>query len=200
MRGVVWIAFGKKAQAEVVLSRTTMLKHHKYATMILDKWDLPAPKSMTVGQLAHWAKTNTDLWSPFDHTLLLDADTRVKGDLSIGFEMLRRGFEIVMVPSVPHHEGAVLWTLLEEERAKTLEEIGTWRHVMLNTGLIYFRKTEAVKNLFEQWRKEWLRFKSWDQGAFLRALRKCPVSMWLLGAPFNSRGGEVVDHLFGRAR
>jgi len=114
--------------------------------------------------------------------------------------MLRKGWEMVMVPSVPNHPGQILWHISEPERSETLEELGTWLHVMLNTGLIYFRRTEAVQNLFECWRKEWLRFKGWDQGAFLRALRKCPVSLWLLGSPFNSKGGEVVDHLFGRAR
>ena len=176
------------------------LKHNNLATRVFKELSFPSPEGLTVGQQAHWAKVNVDKWSPYKYTLMLDADTRVKGDLSLGFKMLLKGWEMVIVPSVPNHPGQILWHLSPTEREKTLEELGTWLHVMFNTGLIYFRRTEAVKNLFECWRKEWLRFKDWDQGAFLRALRKCPVSLWLLGSPFNSKGGEVVDHLFGRAR
>jgi len=200
MRGVVWVAFGKKAQEEAAISKASFLKHNKVPTRVLKELSFPAPEGLTIGQQAHWAKANADKWSPFDHTLMLDADTRVQGDLSLGFKMLQKGWEIVMVQSIPPKDGMVLWTIPEPEREETLKELGTWLHGMFNTGVIYFNRTEAVQNLFQCWRKEWLRFKGWDQAAFLRALRKCPVSLWLLGPAFNSRGGEVVNHLFGRAR
>ena len=200
-KGVVWVAFGKKAQKEAALSKTSFLKHNRASTRVFKELSFPSPEGLSVKQQAHWAKVNVDKWSPYKHTLMLDADTRIKGDLSLGFQMLVKGWEMVMVPSVPNYAGErPFWHLSEPERIETLKELGTGLHVMFNTGVIFFKRTKAVQTLFEAWRSEWLRFKEWDQGAFLRALRKHPVNLWLLGSPFNSRGGEVVNHLFGRAR
>jgi len=197
--GVVYVALGKNAQAEAKQSALSLLKHNKYTIKTLEK-PLQCSINMTQEQQAHWAKVNAYWWSPFDLTLMLDADTRVNESLSLGFQILRAGWDVVMVPSVPIRPNAVLWNLSGEEKDITLEELGTWRHVMLNTGVFYFKKTPMTLKLFETWRKEWLRFKDRDQGAFLRALNRNPVKLWLLGYPFNSAHGEVVDHLFGRAR
>ena len=157
-----------------------------------------SPINLSVGQQAHWAKTCADLWSPFNFTLMLDADTRVRGNLSIGFSVLKQGWDLVVVPSESRPE--VLWHLSHDEKEATFLETGLVRPLMLNTGVLFFAKTSRTQRLFEAWRSEWLRFKSWDQGAFLRALRRSPAAIWLLGSPFNCAGGEVVDHLFGRAR
>ena len=201
-RGVVWVAFGVNAQNEVKKSVKSLLKHNKVPTTVITELDPYAVKPGRLGtkdQEAHWAKVTVDQWSPYMDTLMLDADTRVNGSLKLGFQMLSAGWEVVLVPSVPPHEGACLWHLQETERMATLEEIGTWRHIMFNSGLVFFRRTQNVKNLFTAWRKEWLRYRDRDQGALVRALQKHPVKLWLLGPPFNSLGGEVVDHLFGRA-
>lgn len=201
MKGVVYVAFGVRALEEAGKSAFTLKKHNKLPVKILE--GVPEGKvseGLTVEQQAHWAKVSVDLWSPFEPTLLLDADTRVQGDLSLGFKILRAGWDLVLVPSVPLRPGEILWNLSEMERRQTFQELGVWRHVMLNTGVMYFNKTERIRCLFKEWRVEWLRFKDRDQGALLRALRRQPVSMWLLGCPFNSAGGDVVDHLFGRAR
>ena len=198
--GVVYVAFGKKALAEAEQSIRTLRKNWSTRGRVyVFKKPLPSsPIGLSVGQQAHWAKTSVDLWSPFDYTLLLDADTRIKGSLSIGFAALRQGWDLVVVPSEPRAE--VLWHLSHEDKEATFLGTGLSRPLMLNTGVLFFTKTPRVKEFFKRWRSEWLRFKGWDQGAFLRALRRSPVTIWLLGLPFNSAGGEVVDHLFGRAR
>lgn len=200
MKGAVWVAFGANAQREAGESVSSFLKRNSFRVKVLRELSFPAPEGLTVDQQAHWAKTCVNLWTPFSLTLLLDADTQVKGDLSYGFKLLNKGWELVLAPSIPPHPGAVLWSLSEKERRYMLEQLGTWRYVMLNTGVMYFRDTEAVRRLFECWRTEWLRFKDRDQGALLRALQQCPVALWLLGHPFNSSEGEVVEHHFGRAR
>jgi hypothetical protein len=198
--GVVYVAFGKKALAEADQSIRTLRKNWsaKGKIYVLKKALDSSPVSLSVGQQAHWAKTCADLWSPFDFTLLLDADTRIKGSLSIGFSALRQGWDLAMVPSESKPE--VLWHLSREDKEATFLGTGLSRPLMLNTGVLFFMKTPRTRRFFEAWRSEWLRFKDWDQGAFLRALKRSPVAIWLLGAPFNSAGGEVVDHLFGRAR
>jgi len=201
-RGAIWVALGENAKQEAAESMASYRKHNRTATHRLSEISSKVPPNLTTGQQAHWAKACADRWSPYTYTLMLDADTRIVGDLSIGFKILRAGWEVVLVPSKSpsSRPGAVLWNLSGAERMDTLQELGTWRHLMYNTGVMFFRKTERVHNLFAAWRKEWLRYKQQDQGALLRALRKCPVYLWTLGSPFNSAGGAVVDHLFGRAR
>jgi len=200
-KGAVWIALGPNAEREAVESRESFLKHNRLPTRLFRPESIVFPEGLTTDQRAHWAKVNADKWSPYDYTLLLDADTRIGAGLSAGFQMLYKGWEVVLAPSFPtDSSNQVLWNLLETERRATLQELGVWKHIMLNTGVMYFKKTPRVRRLFDSWRGEWLRYKDRDQGAFLRALRKNPVHLWLLGAPYNSAGGEVVDHLFGRAR
>jgi len=202
-RGAVWVAFGENAEREATESMASFRKHHRLPTQCLTEIGSgKIPSGLSVVQQAHWAKICVDRWSPYSHTLMLDADTRIEGNLSVGFKILRAGWDLVMVPSKPTSDrpGAVLWNLSEAERQETLQELGTWRHLMYNTGVMYFRKTAQVSALFEAWRKEWLRYKQQDQGAFLRALVRHPVRLWTLGYPFNSLDGAVVKHLFGRAR
>lgn len=200
-KGVVWVAIGPNAERELTESRKSLLEHNRLHLKVFDPQAIVFPIGLSADQQAHWAKVNTDKWSPFEYTLLLDADTRIHGDLSIGFKMLYGGWEVVLAPSFPQgSSNQVLWNLHEEERRVTLQELGVWKHIMFNTGVLFFRKTPRVRALFDSWRVEWLRYKDRDQGAFLRALRNNPVQLWLLGAPFNSAGGEVIEHLFGRAR
>lgn len=200
MKGVICVAIGPNAVREAEECAVSFRQHHRLPFYVLTEEKYKGPEKFTNDQKAHYAKVTAMRWSPFDPTLLIDADTRVKGDLSLGFKILKDGFDVVMVPSEPPRDGAVLWTIREDEKRQTLQELGTWQHVMLNTGLMYFKKNARVASLFKAWETEWNRFKDRDQGAFLRALRHAPVSMFLLGWPYNSARGEVVEHLFGRAR
>ena len=80
----------------------------------------------------------------------------------------------------------------------TLDELRDDFPLMLNTGVMWFRRSERLDRFSQEWRREWRRFKRHDQGALLRALEKCPVRLWLLGRDYN--GGEIVEHRFGKAR
>ena len=100
-----------------------------------------------------------------------------------------------MVPS--GNQGTdLLWHVDEEEREATLDEV--LNPLQLQAGVFWFKRNERTELLFTEWRKEWLRWKGQDQAAFLRALARAPVRMWILGFPFN--GGAVIAHLFGRTR
>jgi hypothetical protein len=136
---------------------------------------------------------NLNKLTDWKYTLFLDADTRIHGKLDIGFTLLERGYDLVMVPSKPQHND-ILRHLGEKERERTVLELPL-DVLQLNTGVMWFGPGSAP--LFEEWRREWLRYRDKDQGALLRALYKCPVKVALLGHPFNSEHGEVVEHRFG---
>lgn len=210
--GVVYVAIGRKARLEANKSWDSMREHNSYSvSTISDKKGYPGRVSYSLGVFedrkasvaARWAKVCTYMWSPYYYTLLLDADTRIHGSLGLGFKALEEGWDMAIVPSYPSSPTAVLWNLTQEEAQFTTEFLYNPKPLMLNSGVMFFSKNQRVERFFEAWRLEWLRFQDKDQGALLRALDHCPVSILLLGRSFNQGGSmdkhRVVEHLFGRA-
>lgn len=198
-RGIVYIAYGEKAmrEAESAISQG----RHGYETFLAghgipDKFVHHLYTPLSMAQTARHQKTQLDLISPYDHTLYLDADTRVTGDLQPGFDLLADGFDMVIVPSSNQGDD-LLWHVSEEEREATFDECG-YNPLQLQAGVFWFARTMRTKAFFQAWREEWLRWQGEDQGAFTRALRRSPLKLWLLGRPFN--GGPVIQHHFGACR
>ena len=183
--GIVYIVYGNRARLEFEQSKRTL--QNDWPVFVIDE-----TVCRDIGKPGRNAKTQLYELSPFEYTLFLDADTRVHGDLSIGFNMLRDGWELIMVPSYDTSFPKIL-KLDEWETMKDRQ----WPR-MLNTGVMWFKKTIRISGLFKTWHREWLQFKDRDQGAFMRALVNNPVQLFLLSKAYNS--GEVVEHLFGRAQ
>lgn len=197
-KGVVYVVYGKKARTEAEMSIKTMRQYNDVPIVTIGD-DLEGVNNIPFEQFdagGRWAKVNADLLSPFESTLYIDADTRIRGDLSPGFDILSDGWDMAMTASGMQGE-ELLWHVGDEERRLTYYELGH-QPVQLQAGVMFFRKNRNTKRLFAAWRNEWLRFKGEDQAAFLRALGKVAVRLWLLGVPYN--GGQLVAHLFGRVR
>ena len=194
---MIYVAYGPNAVEEATESIRTLRQHHDWPIAVIgdevegaDHIDCPDE-----GMPGRWAKVNVMHLSPFDRTLLLDADTRVYGKLDVGFRILADGWDLVIVPSEMQKQP--LHHLDVGERNVTLAEIGDGFPLMLNTGVIWWGRSRRLERFSQEWRQEWRRFKRHDQGALLRALEKCPVRLWLLGRDYN--GGEIVEHRFGKA-
>jgi hypothetical protein len=148
---------------------------------------------------ARKAKVNLDLLSPFEHTLYMDADTRVVTDeIRVGFDMLEDGWQLVITPNA-HQNDEILWHVGEAERLDTFAMFGTPKILALSGGVFWFAKCAEVAALFAAWREEWGLYHEQDQAALLRAMRQSPVKTWLLGRAFNG-GGSPIKHLYGWAR
>ena len=196
--GLVYVAYGEKARTETRLSIKSLRNWHGWPVSIIGDEQVKGGQLIkridTSGGLpGRWAKVNLDLLSPYNHTLFLDADTRIYASLWSGFDALKQGWDLVMVASKPQTEEC-LGHLCKEERDISLYELPL-DPLQLNTGVMWFQKSPAVRALFAEWRKQWARWKQHDQGALLRALQRVPVKLWLLGWPYN--GGAVIGHRFG---
>jgi len=205
-RGAVYVVYGEPALDQARLSIQSLHQHRADmpVTVIGDQWGeslCEQPFCVYVyhserDQGGRWAKVNLDSLSPYELTLYLDADTRVREDLSSGFELLADGWDVAIVPSECQGQ-RMLWHVGMEDKATTLD---AWpcEPLQLQGGVFYFRKSAATATLFQIWREQWLMYEDQDQGALLRALAFSPVRVWLLGRPWN--GGALVSHLFGRAK
>lgn len=198
--GTCYIAYGNKAMVEVVASVETLRHVHPDMRVTVIGTVLPQLRVALVpfsrrGYGGRWAKVNLDLLTPYDHTLYIDADTRVRLPLTAGFEILADGWDVVITPSANQGDD-VFWHLSDDERVTTLEEVT--EPLQLQGGVFWFAKNDRTKVLFENWRHEWLRWQHEDQGALIRAIKRSPARVWLVGRPFN--GGAVVEHRFGACR
>lgn len=210
VRGVVYVAYGARACKEVIASVRTLREWHDWPVAVIGDGVALAGQGMDpIGfqeawtaeavQASRWAKVNLDRLMPAEWTeaLYIDADTRIRDDLSAGFAILEDGWDMAMAPSayqgteVMHHVGA-------EERRERLSELGP-DVLALQAGLFFWHR-ERCREFFDVWREEWKRWRGQDQGAFLQAYRRTRPRLWLLGLPWNSRGGAIVQHCFGKAR
>lgn len=202
--GITYVTYGVAAQREAAASLATLRETNDYPVAAVGEavegadYHIPFPTEYEAIPASRWAKLNLDSLSPFQYTLYLDADTRVRGDLSPGFVMVAAGWHMVMAPS--GRQGAdVMGHLGAEDRAYTLAALGNSEPLQWQAGVFFFDR-ERVGPLFAAWRAEWRRFADQDQGALLRALAATQVPVWALGEAWNCAQGEVVEHLFGRAR
>lgn len=200
-KGVLYVAYGSTARQEARYSAESLYRVHPDwpVLVISDTADVGWAPSVAwddLGTPGRWAKVNLDTLTPWDQTLFLDADTRVYDRLDIGFNLLDKGWDVVIVPSIPQGDD-LLGHCSEAERQATLWECQI-DPLQLNTGVMWFGKSQRTKMLFRQWRTEWLRWKDKDQGALLRALEQRTVRIALLTRPYN--GGPVVGHRFGACR
>lgn len=202
LKGVIYIAYGAPAIKEAGQSIETLRRFHDWPIICLGEGDKFPPGAeyhdhpdLSGGYPGRMAKVSLVMVTPFEQTLFLDADTRIRSSaLSVGFNILSAGWDMVMIASQ-----FGLSHLSEGDERYTLDQLPNRDPLQINTGVIWFAKNESTLKFFKLWRKEWKVFKHRDQGAFLRALYKSPVKLFLLGYPFNSSAGAVVNHRFGMA-
>ena len=211
-QGAIWIAYGNSSLREATKAIT------EYQAITSPAYTPPSFASVTLiceemthlNRLQHvlredisfgarQSKVMLDLLTPYDHTVYMDADTRVKSiDILKGFQMLQAGWDLVIAPS--KRQGSdVFGHIDQEEREYTFERLRNKQAIQLQAGVMWFSNSPRIASLFDAWRKEWNIFKHHDQAALARALDRVPVRIWLLGHDWNGRRGTVVDHLFGRA-
>lgn len=194
-RGVCYVAYGYRAEAEASQAAASLLTwHSSWPVTVIDRDRFPQQD-----RGGRWAKLNLDRLSPFEQTLYLDADTRVRGDLSAGFDVLGDGYDLALVPS--SRQGSdLLGNCPPKDRDATSAALGCRELLGLQAGVFFVAWNERTRALWAAWREEWERHRGMDQAALLRALHRCPVKVWLLGPAYNSIEGVLVEHRFGMAR
>lgn len=199
--GIIYMAFGNNAVKSVENSISTIralnidlpvatVGSHKIQHTIFIPWLGHAPWTEDTNNAdqrfrAGYVKPFLHRLSPFDYTLYLDADTVIHKDIMPGFEFLE-DYDIcaaygdkdrTLGRSKNHFSRKEFSTPFFEDARKelsyTCKSLGKDTPIM-NSGVIFFRKSVASSDFFERWYLEWLRFKGWEeQHAFLRAERVC---------------------------
>jgi hypothetical protein len=197
MRGVAYVAFGPPAVREVQKSIEGLRQNNDFPVSVITDSDIKGVDLVRMsdpGPGARRAKLQLPELVGYERCLYLDADTRVRGDVSPLFEPLEAGFDMVITPSSKQHREQ-LWHLGDEEREHTFRFLRNPWPLVLQGGVFCYAR-QAVRALFERWLLEWERRQEADQGALLRALEGEPLKMWLMGAKTWNKCG-IIEHRFG---
>lgn len=203
IRGVCYSAYGAEAVKEAKASIASLsVSNPGLAVCVVS--DDPKPFRQIAPILIPYpsdpfgrnAKLSMEKLSPFALSLYLDADTRIYGDLSLFFNALEDGFDFVATLSLNQGD-KWLWHIEEDEREKVLSEIGFFS-AQVQGGVWGFRKTDAVKDFFGEWRNLYAGAGEREQGRMQLAFHRKPMKTYFVGRDFN--GGAIVSHRFGQAR
>jgi hypothetical protein len=212
--GVLYVAYGDPARREAAASIASLRRWHPdwpVAVVSDEPWSGGGVISIMAPDAdpgARWAKLNLNTLAPaqWRHILYLDADTLVRQPLDAGFAILADGWDLALTFSENQRGMALgcqdlLWHVGQRERDVTIDELGNPFPLQLQCGVMFVNRTERTARLFAAWREEWQRWRGMDQGAFLRALERAPVRLWLLGRCWNAGGsvGGIIEHRFGCA-
>jgi hypothetical protein len=194
VNGVAYVVYGQQAQYEAEQSIASLLKHNDLPVKVITEYQFDVDQFRTDEQKSRLAKVNLPRLVDFDKVLYLDADTRIKCDITPGFDLLDN-WDLAIAPS--RNQGNDLFRHIQnsDEKEQTLHELGNFWPMQLQAGVMFFHRQRCAK-LFDEWARQWNRWQGQDQAALLRALAIEPVRIWLLGRCWN--GGEIVEHLFGK--
>jgi len=193
-RGVVMVVYGEQAEqserraCEALIHVCGGLPVHVHRERTGQLTDMAESR---------YAKVTMLDWTPFDHTVYLDADTQVYQSLDTGFQMLDDGWDMAITPSGNQGRYEWLWHCGGADQEFTRLAL-RYQALQLQAGIFFVAKNERTEALWRAWEFEWEVYRNQDQGALLRALSKQPVKLWLLGRPWN--GGAIVGHHFGAIR
>jgi hypothetical protein len=139
---------------------------------------------------ARKVKVKIDTLAPveWNYVLYLDADTETIAPVTLFFDLLQDGYELVICknPVRFHTTRYMVRPDNHEECEKTFEVMGTDDQLQLNGGVFAFRRCDRVSRFFELWLEEWNRYGKRDQAALLRALWRHPLRLMVLGNEWNT--------------
>jgi hypothetical protein len=226
-RGIVYVAFGERSARAVSNSYHSILKYCNLPALVVGDYHVPgiphcywngmSPWAMhePLGQRFYAGRVKPFLYdySPFDRTLYLDADTEAYDSVTQGFEYLDN-YDICIADdprtlesTFRHSKPGPKWDWIREQRDFTHNYLRRESNPQINTGVIFFAKSDLTKLFFENWYEEWQRFPRWDeQMAFMRAEHNLSgsVAVCHLDTKWNTNNSELPDkiihHMWGQQK
>jgi FkbM family methyltransferase len=183
--GVVFVVWGDFDAGVLRRSVDSLRAHHEFPICVISDADKPelaqcADQVIIHDRLDRELKAKDVIYdlSPFDVTLFLDCDTVILDDLSFAVRMAERhGLAVCIAP-----------TSRLADYPLELPELTTPDAVVYNTGVILFRKSPKVAELFAEWRarNDSLDCRC-DQPGFSLAVEKTEFNPYVLPRTWNFR-------------
>lgn len=117
------------------------------------------------------------------YTLYLDCDTIIERPIDSFWE-LDEPLAMAIDAGITS-DNATLSPDINAEEIREIRNLQLHNSPFFNSGVILFSQNEQNKRLFNTWHKEWLRYKTIDQLALLRALSQENVIPYILESRYN---------------
>jgi len=185
-RGVLYLALGDAHRGLAAASIACLRRYgyHGAVRVVTDQPDwLPTELHCETVQVPHAGdglasrhyKTQL-LRFAFDSTLFLDADAVPIGDITDIWKFLD-DCDIAMAADVHSTIGETVamnrhrdwWRELWGDEYRLMIRLGLTSYPYFNSGVMLFRRTSGVEELFSAWHQEWQRYRTRDQMALVRA-------------------------------
>ena len=203
-RAIVWLCWGERFISEAIGSARSAAAIEADRVLITNAEgaryvkDNPAFTSIVQTQLIHANNLEKSrlidlLPDGYDTFLYLDSDTKIVGDVSLGFAKAEQ-HGIAMAPA-PNYNLSEFFNF-----ARIMRELGTKPadQIMYNAGVVFFHLTASMRQVLERWRdlcatvaakNDFPR----DQPFLNLALEQCGVTPYVLSPLYNYRGlGEYA--------
>lgn len=204
---IVFLAWGDKYLAEVEDCLDKSRHHIRHYDKILitdEKSDVTSLKSLVTNVVRADFRLNGLLRKTeiaghlpigYKGYLLLDSDTIVIGNISLGFEMA--DLHGVAIAPAPHYS---LDVFLKFGRIMEMEMLQPMGQLQYNTGVIFFNTSEKVHSLFRKWEELAMKYQdpANDQPFFTLAMETTGFNPYTLSISYNYRG--VGDAISGDVR
>ena len=197
---VIFLAWGEKYLQEVESCINFSSEIQKYDIYIITDKDTQV-KSNSLKVIRAAFKTNnllrkTELidYLPANYNtyLFLDSDTRVIGDISLGFEKADK-YDIALSPA-PHYSLDCFWGF---DNIMKMEGINCKGQLQYNTGVIFFKKSPVITSIFTRWKYLALKYQDIftnDQPFLTLALEQLDINPYTLSISYNYRGfGDAIS-------
>lgn len=189
-RGIVSVAFGKEYANVAAASAQSVRQHcdlpiHVFTNVDVSAYNWPAGVTFTHCDMPDEDNRiiRTQLYdrTPFERTLLLDADVWITSDkIGLPFDYLD-DFDACFVSyeDIGKYKDSVAWKPI-------LEALGFGGHFVLAGGAIWFKRTPAMRRFWKLWHRFWQEDgASRDMPALFRAVWKSSLHWW----PLSARAG-----------
>lgn len=203
MNGIIYLAVGKpeyltytensirslrkvgyKGAVKVIHDNDAIIKYDIMKDCILQKV-MSGP-----GVASRQIKTQMNIYSPFQKTLYVDADTIfLKNPEPVWDEFRKEDIYMAVdicptVRDIPKMLDKYKNELFRKENAYTYS-VCVKEQQYFNAGVALWRKSAAVDLLFRVWNEEWKRYKNVDQMALARAVTRSKVKIGPLDKKYN---------------
>lgn len=204
--GVLYLAFGAEyvrvcaGSARSLRSHCALPIHVVTNVQSADDEDWPTGTELTYCKLPdkenRMVRTHADEYTPFDRTLMLDADIFVQQPDFLGPFGLLGDFDLVAMANQPlgkyaaNAQGSEWWCPIQDE-------FGPGEHLTLFGGAMWFARNDRVSGFFGAWHDHWdAAGRGRDMPALMRAVRDSDVRCWTVPGRDGWLGRRGKAHVF----
>lgn len=203
-RAIVFLAWGSEYIGEIhrCLHNSITLPYDKFLITEKKYQDVQLPNVKVIGvnfeTKGFIRKTEFYNYLPqkYGSYLFLDTDVQVLGDITFGFE--KAEMNGIAVSPEPHY---CLDRYFNFGKIMKSEKMSCFGQLQYNTGVIFFSKSQKVKEVFDLWfelASHYCKDFNNDQPYFTMAMEACSFNPYTLSINYNYRG--TGEHISGDVR